>query len=85
MALLETLLCLIVVAPSATNAVGVHNPKADSRAVNKKPHSLAQYGFHQSWKLPNHPPNEESTRRSIALRLLLAFEKSTPAGPPSKL
>lgn len=50
--------------------------QADSRAVDKKPASLAQYAFHQSWKLPNDPGNDNKTRRSIAVRLLLAYEKS---------
>jgi len=49
--------------------------QADSRAVNKKPHALAQYGFHTSWKLPDHPANENATRASIALRLVLGYEK----------
>lgn len=53
--------------------------QADSRAVNKKPASLAQYGFHQSWKLPNDPGNDNKTRRSIAVRLLLAYEKRSSA------
>lgn len=51
--------------------------QADSRAVNKEPASLAQYGFHQSWKLPNDPGNDNKTRRSIAVRLLLAYERSS--------
>lgn len=59
--------------------------QADSRAVNKEPASLAQYGFHQSFKLPDDPGPENRTRRSIALRLLLAFEKSGGAAASSKL
>ena len=58
--------------------------QADSRAVNKQPASLAQYGFHQSWKLPDDRGSEHKTRASIAVRLLLAFEKE-PSQPASKL
>lgn len=57
--------------------------QADSRAVNKQPHSLAQFGFHQAWKLPDDPGSENKTRRSLALRLVLAFEKQQQ--PSSKL
>ena len=61
--------------------------QADSRAVGKRPHALAQYGFHQSWKLPDDRGSEYKTRRSIALRLLLAFEKKEerPAPDAAKL
>ena len=48
---------------------------AGSRSVNKKPPALAQDGFHTSWKLPGHPANEDATRASIAVRLLLGYEK----------
>merc|ERR1712190_311169 len=37
--------------------------QADSRAVNKEPASLAQYGFHESFKLSN--DTGKKTRRSI--------------------
>jgi len=50
--------------------------QGDSRAVNKQPESLAQYGFHTSWKLPDDPGKGNQTRRSIAVRLLLAFERT---------
>ena len=53
--------------------------QADSRSVDAKPASLAQYGFHTSWKLPNDPGKGTNTRRSIALRLVLGFEKSPKA------
>merc|ERR1712048_497270 len=48
--------------------------QADSRAVNKEPANLAQYGFHQSFKLPN--DDGIKTRRSLAVRLLLGFERA---------
>lgn len=50
--------------------------QGDSRAFNKEPASLAQYGFHTSFKLPDDPGSENKTRRSIALRLLLGYEKA---------
>ena len=49
--------------------------QADSRAYNKEPAHIAQYGFHQSFKLPNDKGKAFKTRSSIALRLLLAYEK----------
>ena len=59
--------------------------QGDSRAENKQPQSLAQYGFHQSWKQPDDPGSEGKTRQSIALRLLLAFEKPEPNGAAARL
>lgn len=53
--------------------------QADSRAENKQPHNLAQYGFHTSFLLPNDPGPEMKTRRSIATRLLLGYEKNPSA------
>jgi len=50
--------------------------QADSRAENKEPASLSQYGFHVSFKLPT-DIDETKTRRSIAVRLLLGFEKTS--------
>lgn len=50
--------------------------QADSRAVNKEPASLAQYAFHESFKLPDDLGREHQTRRSIAVRLILGFESS---------
>lgn len=49
--------------------------QADSRAVNKEPTSLAQYGFHTAFRLPDDPGPDNKTRRSIAVRLLLGYEK----------
>lgn len=49
--------------------------QADSRAENKLPSTLAQYGFHVSFALPDDPGKENRTRQSIAIRLILGFER----------
>merc|ERR550514_2534543 len=52
--------------------------QADSRSRDKKPHSLAQYAFHISIRLPDDDGTARS-RRSIALRLVLGYEKKPKA------
>merc|ERR550514_2332870 len=52
--------------------------QADSRAVEKNPINLAQYAFHISFRTPD-DPGTNRTRRSIALRLVLGFEKEATA------
>jgi len=53
---------------------------ADSRGVNKQPHSLAQYGFHSAFRLPDDPGGKKQNgRRSIAVRLVLGYEKTATA------
>mmetsp|Transcript_1705 Transcript_1705/g.2423 ORF Transcript_1705/g.2423 Transcript_1705/m.2423 type:complete len:239 (+) Transcript_1705:2-718(+) len=35
---------------------------------------VSEHGFHTSFRMPNHDTNKNRTRRSIAVRVLLAFE-----------